>query len=422
MSRDPPAPDRRGALVAAGLGLACGGSDDGGRRPPWDAGAYDGGTTGTTTSSTCYDWDPCWTPVAWSDCVEWAQRPERTDQTPLVWEPCPWAPNGCWRSAQNWEGTTGHLGQIADTAAGRRIGLSQYWPYHQRAVIFAADGTPEIIWRVSSDNVKKGCLLSAPLLASAHAWLVGGNVLGGRKLLLGAPYADVTTATATAAASQIVAEGKEIATNEVFAGRLGGRIQFVERQSGASHVFGGPDIGSYGQPRFVDDDTALVQCLYAYNRPKACLWTRSQPEVMTKLIDPPGEVVPVVATDGETLVWVQNPAIDQPGGGYPQGDIWTSPYTANPAAIVPTKRVPAPPMNWDARVVAGAGYFALGTMDLKVHVYRLSDMHHWSFDWPEYEVLALLRIEGTEVWYMTGAVDVYRGIVRQSIEARGPGE
>ena len=390
---------------------------------PWgDAGAP---ADASTPPPACLNWDPCWVQMPWSDCVQRVEHPEAV-QPPLVWEPCPWPSSGCVRQEHNWEGFTSGVAQVAMTAAGVRVGVQQLWgpvtgPCQERGVLFDGDGAPVEVWRVTADAGKKGCTIDAPVLASERVWLEGGNVLGTMNIVLGMPYADIATAT-VASSYHGMTEALHQASNDVYAGRWGGAIVFIERETDTYHPFGGPNVGSYGQPRFVGDDTALVQCLYELNRPKACVWTTAQPGVMTKLVDPPGQVVAAAASDGQTLVWIQNPAIDQPDGTYAPGDIWTSPFTTNPAEVVPTKRRPAPPNGWDVQTVAGSGYFAASTNDLKVHIYRLSDMQHWSFDWPGHVVTHLIYIDEAELWYMTDTQAPDGGLVRQRIDALGPGD
>ncbi|MEJ7729802.1 MAG: hypothetical protein WKG00_11340 [Polyangiaceae bacterium] len=116
---------------------------------------------------------------------------------------------------------------------------------------------------------------------------------------------------------------------------------------------------------------------------------------------------------------MQVPPKDPWADFWPQGDLWTSPFAETTAELVPTKRRPAPIVG-EVPAVIGQGFYGLFSgSDSLIHVYRLSDMHHWSFshpqpDWPFRD---FGYIDDTWVVFQTMA-----GIFRQRLDSLGSGD
>jgi hypothetical protein len=124
-------------------------------------------------------------------------------------------------------------------------------------------------------------------------------------------------------------------------------------------------------------------------------------------------------------------------------DLWTSPFTEDAAAVVPTKRraIPKSGAYLDAHGIGG-GFYAMLEQESTgrpsaLHVYRLSDARHWAISgladsWPGAQVpagsetwpVSILHLDEEEVWF-TGWSEYghqQKAIVRQRLDALGPGD
>lgn len=400
-----------------GLG---GGIYDGGIEGGQDADSSvspDGGADAADGSSADASMDPEWVKVAWeSQCgVEVAGQPHLA-VPPLVWSACPDMEPGCSALVINWD--TSSKPPIAPPSVirwgnGYRVGIYSAWSgSHDRAAVYDVDGTPLVAWRVPEQ-----CVPITPLLGVSHVWFGAQAPDVGKTSYIVEPYSSLSTATKALPVS-VMSQARD-AIDDVFALWLldGRTVTLFDRTTGLVDTFGpSPGLG-YKFPHPVGD-FAIIQHSPGLNQPKGYIWSRTSHGV-TPLLDPPGEVIPDMKTDGSTLVWVQTPPFQQGQSVYPQGDLWTSPFAATTMDLVPSKRRPAPLVG-TAYSSAGEGFYALwGSIDKQVHVYRLSDARHWSFAPPPkaLQFREMVYVNSDEVWFQT-----LLGLYRQKIQDLGPGD
>ena len=305
---------------------------------------------------------------------------------------------------------------------GFRVGLMVTWKSPRpgknwfRTAVFDADGSPLAVWRQSEEY----CALDVPLLTPEHVWLGATQITesgGTIPAYVRTPYAEL--ATTTSVLPFAVGNQGALANENTLAhfGLNGNSVTIFDAISNTAKTFGGSPYPEYKQPNPVAD-SALMRCYLAQAPPAACIWNRSTHDVQP-LLDKGAAAVADAKSDGETLVWIQAPGTEQPDGSYPPGDIWTSPFVTTASAVVPKKRRPAPKVRHPA-AIANAGYYAFASgYDGLVHVYRLSDMRHWSFEhapnWtPPFDVA---YVDAQEVWFGHST-----GIARQHLDALGPGD
>ena len=102
--------------------------------------------------------------------------------------------------------------------------------------------------------------------------------------------------------------------------------------------------------------------------------------------------------------------------------LYTSPFATSASAVVPTRRRAAPALESNGVLSwASRGFYGFScTPDGLVHVYRLSDMRHWSFTPEGVSTGACARVvfvDDGEVFY-DGTYNVFR----QSIADLGAGD
>jgi hypothetical protein len=287
----------------------------------------------------------------------------------------------------------------------------------QRAVLYDAQDAPLAAWRTRSES----CTLAPIILGDAYAWFgaqsTDVNGAGSSAYIVGT-HAELATAP-TVAKLATPSQGWR-GTDTMFAvnGLSGKTVTIYDRLTEKAGTFGGGS--GFGITQFYAKNDAVVAAFdMGSGVREAQIWTHATPQLVT-LIHPANEVVPEINSDGTTLVWIQVPPAAAPGGAYPQGNLWTSPFASTPAALQPTLRRTAPIIGTiGVRSAANEGYYAFaGAQGEVIHVYRLSDMQHWSF-LPEFaaSVYQVVYVDAHEVWYTT-----IGGAFRQSIDALGPGD
>jgi hypothetical protein len=330
--------------------------------------------------------------------------------------------------------TVSRLNSVAMTANGLRAGVYVQFGSNnppqvvqERLVMYDGVGVPVDAWRTRAAPY---CAVSPLLLTPAYAW-VGTNQIssaGGiyptwivgdyasiagieqsidlKDSAVGAVASDVALAF-LAGSNGLYVYGRAKQTSALFPGGAGWGFNIL-------HVQGVCVIAMR--------DACASNC---QNNPpnflqwEADLWTSQSQKVVT-LLQPSGASVPEANTDGTTLVWFQVPPNYDAQGWYPAGDLWTSPMATSAAALQPTLRRPAPLMGSSGTASkANAGYYAvLADKPWTMHVYRLSDMQHWSFGSQEQgSIRGPEYVDANEVWFSDGL-----GIYRQSLSALGPGD
>lgn len=424
MNRTLPAP----FLVTAVAMMGCGPGCDGDPASGPDAGAgglSDGGTTAsssasasTTSASTVSSSsggggsDPGWQPVAWAAPCEVLMATNPSAAIPkLQWGPCPNAAAGCESAiADTPEYPPFSKPSVTRHADGYRIGLVVIYPdLERRAVVFETDGTPLAVWRT------QGCSPLLPRVTPERVWFGAQNGFNPPSYLV-ATYDKLSTATSLLPIETLSQLQEANDSTLALEGVNGNVLTIYDRVRDTVKSFDGPGLSNtLAQPV---GDVALFQMYAAFEQPEAWIWRRTTQDI-EPLVQPAGEYVVDILSDGSTMVWIQVPPKEPSAEFWPQGDLWTSPFAETKAALVPTKRRPAPIVG-DVPTIVGQGHYALFSgSDTLIHVYRLSDMHHWSFASPPqaYDFWDLGYIDDTWVYYQTVG-----GLFRQRLDALGPGD
>jgi hypothetical protein len=127
-------------------------------------------------------------------------------------------------------------------------------------------------------------------------------------------------------------------------------------------------------------------------------------------------------SDGQTMVWAEAGPPNR--DGLPAGQLKRSPQATEPASVTPEVIAQLPPVfgYGPGATAIGGGYYATISgseyPDVLLHLYRLSDGQHWSFQ-PEPELVYAFDVSYVDedaVWYKS-----MQGVYRQSIAALGPG-
>lgn len=423
-----------GGASGAGSGGADGSGGSGGSGTGGSAGApvYDGGVWQPTG-------DPEWTKIPWVDCgALYAKHPEHA-VPPLVWKACEDGIPGCERMVVNWDYDFPALGTLSNSGGGVDqtsngfvfIAILNIKGGPPITAAYADAKTPIAAWR--------GPYECAPWhfeWSKTHVCLTFGGLPPLRVGL--APLGAVDGAPLQTFQS---AADVPVACNEtkLFAMDTGNRYFARDHQSGALQELGWLQDPAYDIT--VRGEVALVKRSITING-KLTLqgWVWTPATGLTKLLDPANEMVFDYRTDGTTLVWVQSPA---PDIQWWPGDIWTSPFSTDPAKLQPKKlrsiAVASPSNPGDS---IGGGYYALiepekneNSPNHRLHVYRLSDGRHWEV--PRFRDVApgaepntvsapsaVLKVDETEVWYQTASQSTggLWTVARQRLDALGPGD
>jgi len=129
-----------------------------------------------------------------------------------------------------------------------------------------------------------------------------------------------------------------------------------------------------------------------------------------------------------TLVWMTGVAPFDAKGYFPTAYLYTAPFTDDPATLTPT-RVRTFQNGMPATVhqgIAGQGYYVFQRgKDQRLHLFRLSDGHHWKVMPPDgLGAIWPMEIDAENVAYWAGPPGVGQpwGLVMQRIDALGPGD
>lgn len=386
---------------------------DAGNPPPTDAGG------GCQPAGDPPEWptdaDACWRRTAWSaKCpVEQADRPELA-VPPLAWGPCPeGSAPGCEAMVTNWPAQSKPVAplQVLATGSGYRVAAQELWASGARRTAFFDEmGHPFAAYRAIDP-----CYMLNPLLTPTRLWF-GVLTFGPSTYTVGS-YDQIASPTVTPV--DFMSQGQSADDDLLALWLIDGLSTLIyDRVSNESFWIqgGGPGSGSgYAQP-FVVNGNAIVRYYPAFEKPQAWIWTRKK-KVMEPLIQPQPEVISDFRSDGQTLVWVQNPPKPVQGqGSYPPGNLWTSPFATSPADLQPKMRRPVPVVG---ESIAGGGYYAFYSSDKHIHVYRLSDAHHWDFALSPgmSNFFDMSFIDEKYIWFNTRL-----GEYRQPLNTLGPGD
>jgi len=342
---------------------------------------------------------------------------------PLQWVDCGSIP-GCRRLNITWKYDVEPLGvtKVGATDAGLRVstvlaflkGDDHPWPHY---AIFDANGPALAVWR--SSGAVTGCLSFPPAVSRNRVWYGVLDFDSGATAYIHPTYDELMVVSSTfdiGTSTQRMRGSDSIAT---MWGMTGNTMTIYDRLAATAQTF-----GSISYPQYKDavpmDGGVLLRChLPAYpDHPQACIWTQ-ETKVVESFITVEGGVVPMVARDGNSLVWIEASGTELPDNTWASPVFYKSPYANKYSALQPQSLGPAPPVRVPP-LVANDGYIALNVFaEKKIHIYRISDWHHWSFDWPASagKVWDVLYVDSAEVW-LYGQLN----LVRQELTALGPGE
>ncbi|WP_236644302.1 hypothetical protein [Sorangium cellulosum] len=378
--------------------------------------------------------DSTWRATGWLDRCQIDVADEPSKALPhLRWEQCPGNAPGCTSLVVDWD-----AGKYPKTASpsvvrwgdGYRVGLYFEHRGERRTGVYDADGRPLAAWRFrdleptvpAADPQPEYCIPTVPSVGHERVWL------GAMRVSVGAPAAAylVSGYDALATASQPIpvdALSQGLHTSDdtfALSGPGPGTINIYDRISNQAKTFGrqsGNDAPSFRQMYPVGDH-ALGLAVFEVGTSEGWIWNRRTHTIEPLLRAEPPRVVADIKSDGQTLVWLEaEPYSDD--GLYGASSLWTSPFAATKADLAPKKRREGPIIGYPLSA-AGEGFYAVYAIGEKViHVYRLSDAHHWSFKTPPelFDIQDIAHVDSREVW-----VWVPGGIVRQAISELGPGD
>lgn len=412
-----------GAAGTAGTGASAGA---GGRWMPGDA-----------------DWRPIgWLPEETCD-LEVADNPEAA-APPLVWQPCDGI-SGCQRLVVTWE-PYGRVGvpTVTKSDGDLRVVMSispnnQPEPEPQLTAMYDGEMTPLVVWRITL--AADACDINFVKWTEQHVCMKVFNVYSTPPYYANA-FLDPSNPASTTALEIIetVAPAGLDCNTELLVGtnlaptyHVTDLTTYVENQikvpgEPVAPLLTGPNVlflrwGANAQGDILDG------------------WIWKRPNTVEQLIDPGTDMIYDLRSDGQTLVWLQVPAdsiYDQIAGG-----LWTSPFATTPGSLQPVRRIDVPPVTITTSFKAiGGGYYALielppDSEDRTLHLYRLSDMRHWTIPTPEVEWPwetsssgphptrpgEIVHLDAEEIWFMltTTTNNATVSIQRQRLDALGPG-
>lgn len=390
-----------------------------------------GGSGGQGPEPPVYDPDAAdWVPVAWeSPCkVDMALQPE-LGAPPLFWVPCGSDAPGCDQQHEQPLLDTGSQKSkvsVVPWNGGYRIGITESFKQDgQISAVYDGDGTAMVAWRVESlpPNV---CISNRPIVSSERVWFGVTAIdpdLTSASVVIAPTWNELTTVSTTYTFNHFYQAW--FASSEVMLGWVadGKSLHVRDLATGKQALFGNGFLGNpdYAYPHVVGSSAVALTAPDGY--PDVTVWDRST-EAFIDLVDPtPPLRVADANSDGETLVWIVKPDPDAPG------ELWTSPMTVTPQGLDPTYRRTTPTIKGTGSA-AGDGHYAVysfsdvlqpggGPGDGKVHVYRLSDAHHWAFPVPASSVEAvwIYHVDADYVFYSG-----YGSVLRQRLDVVGPGD
>ncbi|HEX4403421.1 MAG TPA: hypothetical protein VH560_01245 [Polyangia bacterium] len=289
--------------------------------------------------------------------------------------------------------------------------------------IFDTSGQPTNVWRVSTHAMPSGgsdyCQMRGAILTPSRVWF-GANAEGEhpiRAYYVDAPLADIGSMAAPIA--EMHDSQLNTASDDAMAlQQVGGIVTMVyDRVDGTTDVLGGASGPTLNIPMAypVNQSAIFVQAPDLIHW-QGAIWNHATHATEPLIVPPAGQAVLSLRSDGQTLVWWQAPVSTDGEGINPAGDLWVAPFATSKSGVVARKlRTGGPQVSVD-QGVAGSGYYAVLGRDNNVHVYRLSDGHHWAFA-PPPPIYEFYYVD--ETYVVLATTD---GIIRQEIAALGAGD
>ena len=415
---------RPAAPVDAGPDHGAGGHD---AQAPVDASAgkdgAPGGTDGAAGASPDAG-DPGWKPVQWGQgCLDVATKP--ADAVPeLVWTDCG---AGCARLVPNWPNKSGvplQTAQVFKSGTVLRVGLHLWYGElgQWRKAIYDENMKPLVAWRGDDKcggnllqwTPKHVCLsVGPPLDPTIEAYLSPGDLTGNPIAVYATqPFVPLSCNEELFIGSSLggIPYLRDLGTN------LARWIQFSQGQA--------------TDPVPVGPHAFFVLMGYDDKGEKVTGWVWKRPDTLEQLVDAGSEMVYDIRGDGNTLVWVQTTSTST--FDVAPGTLWTSPFATSVSEVHGTARRAVPSISLaPSTKAASQGYYAfvevspaVSDYDRFLHVYRLSDAHHWKLpSIPDVLPADVIFLDAEEVWYLGTTLNGARStIIRQRLDALGPGD
>jgi len=416
----------RYSIIGWVVSFAClGCNSNGGSAPPRDGGggasvsssAASTATAGPTNASATSGGGGTteWNPAAWAPCLAEVATNPGAAIPPLVWGPCQGGAPGCERLDTSWK-PLAHYPSFSPPSVLRRPG--GYWlatqlsldPPNWHMGWYDELGHPLYAARTVE------CNFVPILLGETEFWFGAQLPVPGSSVYVQFSY---DSSQVPKYQSELTASSQGwTGTDDVLALWISGGVQVgVDDVQGNTSALLNPAPGiGYRAASIVGRDL-LLRYYSAFERPEGRIWTH-QSGAVSPLIQPADDVVIDLKSDGNTLVWLQAPVKPLNADMWTGVSLWTSPFATSMASVLPTKRRDLPGVG-TATSSANQGYYAVYSHeDGRIHVYRLSDAHHWAVEIPAGEIFYdVSYVDDTTLFFHT-----YETIFRVPLNALGPGD
>jgi len=370
--------------------------------------------------------DAGWQAVPWApaDCMYVADDPALAVPE-LEWTDCG---TGCSRLVPNWLSKSGiplQAAQVYKAGSTLRLGLHMWVgePGYWRKAIYDENWKPLAVWK------RGAALCGANLLqwTPKHVCLSIGT---GLEPTLQA-FLDPTNLSGPPKSFYATESIVPLACNEeLFVGSSSGGIPYVRDLQSGFETWVQPPVGWSLDARLAGPHLFLVVQDLTQQMGRLTGWVWKRPNNLEQLVRPETENLFDLRSDGKTLVWIQTQSASV--WEVAPGVLWTSSFATSAASLQPTERRTVPSISAaQSTKTANDGHYGLieqttsgSDAKRRVHVYRLSDAHHWQV--PSIaDVLPtdMIYIDSEEVWYLGATLNgATSTIIRQRLDALGPGD
>lgn len=285
-----------------------------------------------------------------------------------------------------------------------------------RVPAYSVDGLPVLVHRLVPEPLG---VWHRPQFSEDGFWL-GAQAHDPDRVAIvhqapGSPFPPVEPVPLDVIGQEWIGRGDLLAVGELY----GTSISIFDRASGKTFSTPPNALAKVG-PR-VSSRAVLYRHWNGINDPTGWVWDRETGE-FRELIGAGTNVVADLHTDDETLVWVECGPFDQETQTWPPSTLYTSPFTTQPAEIVPTVRWSnlAAPSGVPAAI--GGGYYAIaGFPERVIYILRLADGQRFVYTVPDdgfmSRVEAISYIDDEVFFIKTEAA-----FFRQRVDALGEGQ
>jgi hypothetical protein len=346
-------------------------------------------------------WDP-------AGCnVEFAGVPANAFPS-LEWTEHPGGPPGCDALVKNWDAFS-VTGQAIVSArrvkSGHELSLvAVLGDGDTYSLLIGADGRAASAYR----SLPSQCTVSRLHFANDGHWIGAQRVSPDVSAFVYQPQGvgpDAATATPITQLSQ-----RQFGLGDLFAAEalFATEVQVFDRSVGLMHT--SPPALSATDP-CVSEDAVLYARYDAVDDPTIWVWDRGS-KTFRELLDGGPLVVGEARASGGTLVWIEHLPYDEKLGKFPPGTLYTSPFSPDPKALVPTARWSNLPVYPASNATIGDGYYAIVSETTRLlYILRLSDGRRWEVPIPNDEfqspVQSMAYIDDQVLFFST-ETQIYR--------------